>query len=183
MYALFFDDDFNETDRVELGEVINHNRDMIEFDGGKLNKISSPFIICQETEIDSITLEDVLSFYAGLVIDELRKENDERIDEGFYSLTLDAHFPYAEKNRNAMNNELTLLSMGLSSDVIEFNSIDQGIIQMDHEQFKELCKEAGQHERTLTNEYWDLVERVKSCESLTNLKEINGIESAKEKLN
>lgn len=180
MYALFYDNNFSQTDEIELEEVHSFTRDTITHAGGRLNNVSSLFIICSEEERGDVTEENLLAFQAPLIIKKLAEQNEQIIKEGFYSESLDANFSFDSKDQDNISQELTLLTAGLAEELHEWNTVDKGVIYMTDEEFRTFCVEAGAHKRFHMSRYWRIKDKVMNCTSLECLHRLDDIETAED---
>ena len=180
MYACFFDTGFNLIDEIDIDEVRYFTRDTIEYVGGRLDKVSSLFIICSEEERGDVSEENLLSFQAPLIIKKLAEQNEQIIKDGFYSESLDALFSFDSKDQDNISQELTLMTAGLAEPTHEWKTKDKGVIFMSDEEFRTFCVEAGAHKRFHMSRYWRIEDKINACTSLECLHQIDDIETAED---
>ena len=180
MYACFYDNNFAKIDEIELEEVHSFTRDTIEHAGGRLNNVSSLFIICSEEERGDVTQENLLTFQASLIIKKLAEQNEQIIKEGFYSESMDALFSFDSKDQDNISQELTLMTAGLAEPTHEWKTKDKGVIFMSDEEFRTFCVEAGAHKRFHMSRYWRIEGKINACTSLKCLHRLDDIETAED---
>ena len=180
MYAQFYSNDMTLLDEFEIGELISFGKDHIHYDGGRLDKVSSLFIICSEEERGDVSEENLLSFQAPLIIKKLAEQNEQIIKDGFYSESLDALFSFDSKDQDNISQEFTLMTAGLAEPTHEWKTKDKGVIFMSDEEFRTFCVEAGAHKRFHMSRYWRIEDKINACTSLECLHQIDDIETAED---
>ncbi|MDP4549860.1 hypothetical protein Q9251_03085 [Alkalihalobacillus macyae] len=190
-YAVFFNDQMEITDEIELGEIHSYDRQNINSKSGNLNGINTLFIIVDEEEKDSVTPEELVQFYGDLIISELDEQCTQVIYDGFHSQVMNAHYRFDTKDQANFDQKVSQIFLDemnkdkpgynpLVGDNVIWKTQDMGFVYHTLEQFQRVLAECGQHKEGNINKYWMAKIRIKATRSLPALLEIDDFRTAVE---
>jgi hypothetical protein len=118
---------------------------IVENEGaGKLDGIEGGYIILnQEADETSLDYQEVVEYNKQLKIEELSKECNEAITQGFeYN---EDHFPYSLEDQQNMSQKLAMCSVVAPISPIEVRTINNGVKEVDMYEFIKICQAGDRH--------------------------------------